>query len=121
MITWMSPTKNPSPPGSKRPFSNSAAYSATKYGIQGFSEALFKDLRAHNIEVTCVNPGSIDTLFFKDSGIEPHRNTLQPEDIAALVMHILETPDNLLVDEISLRTLIPNPPGPSNPTDRQRD
>lgn len=88
----------------------SAAYSATKYGMQGFSEALFKELRSYKIKVTCVNPGSIDTNFFEDSGIQPHKNMLQPKDIAALIIHILETSDNFLVDEITLRPLIPNPP-----------
>ena len=90
--------------------SESAAYSATKYGLQCFSEALSKELRGHKIKVTCLNPGSIATQFFEDSGVEPHRNMLQPDDVAALVIHILETPDNLLVDELSLRPLIPDPP-----------
>jgi len=87
-----------------------AAYSATKYGMQGFSESLSKELRSYKIKVTCVNPGSIDTGFFKDSGILSHRNMLQPEDIAALLIHILETPDNFLVDEITMRPLIPTAP-----------
>lgn len=90
--------------------SKSAAYSATKFAIQGFSEALFKELRAFRVKVTCLNPGSIDTRFFQDSGEEPHRNMLQPDDIAALIIQLLETPDNLLVDELSLRPLIPDPP-----------
>lgn len=88
----------------------SAAYSATKYGMQGFSEALFKELRSYKIKVTCVNPGSIDTHFFEESGIHPHKNMLQPKDIAALIIHIIETPGNFLVDEITLRPLIPNAP-----------
>jgi NADP-dependent 3-hydroxy acid dehydrogenase YdfG len=88
----------------------SAAYSATKYAMQGFSEALFKELRSYKIKVTCVNPGSIDTHFFEDSGILPHANMMQPKDIADLVLHLIETPDNLLVDEITLRPLIPNAP-----------
>ena len=88
----------------------SAAYSATKYGMQGFSEALFKELRLYKIKVTCVNPGSIDTSFFEDSGIQSHSNMLQPKDIADLIIHLVETPDNFLVDEITLRPLIPNPP-----------
>jgi NADP-dependent 3-hydroxy acid dehydrogenase YdfG len=87
-----------------------AAYSATKYGIQGFSEALYKDLSSHKIKVSCVNPGSIDTHFFDDSGIYGHRNMLHPSDIAAMIVHILETPDNFLVDEITLRPLIESPP-----------
>lgn len=90
--------------------SESTAYSATKYGLLGFSEALYMELCRHNIKVTCVNPGSIDTHFFEDSGIKPHHNMLQPNDIAELVIHILETPDNLLVDEITLRPLMQNPP-----------
>src|SRR5665213_1565455 len=88
----------------------SAAYSATKYGMQGFSEALFKELRSYKIKVTCVNPGSIDTAFFEDSGIQPHKNMLQPKDIATLIIQIVETPDNFLVDEITMRPLILNPP-----------
>lgn len=86
-----------------------AGYSTSKYGIQGFSEALFKELRTDNIKVTCVNPGSIDTHFFEDSGIKPHHNMLQPDDIATLIVHILETPDNFLIDEITLRPLNPRP------------
>ena len=88
----------------------SAAYSATKYGMQGFSEALFKELRSYKIKVTCVNPGSIDTHFFEDSGIHPHKNMLQPKDIADLIIHLIETPDNFLVDEITMRPLIPDSP-----------
>jgi len=88
----------------------SAAYSTTKYGMQGFSEALFKELRSYKIKVTCVNPGSIETHFFEDSGIHPHNNMLQPKDIADLIIHLLETPDNFLVDEITIRPLIPDPP-----------
>lgn len=84
-----------------------AGYSATKFALQGFSEALFKELRGDNIKITCVNPGSIDTSFFEDSGIEANKNMLQPKEIAATVMHILETPDNVLIDEISLRPLNP--------------
>lgn len=87
--------------------SDSAGYSATKYGMQGFSEALFKELRAYQIKVTCVNPGSINTHFFEQSGVEPNENMLHPEDIAQLLIHILETPDNMLIDEITLRPLQP--------------
>ena len=86
---------------------DSAAYSATKYGIQGFSEALSKELSSYNIKVTCVNPGSIETHFFEQSGIEPHSNMLQPNDIAAFIIHILETPCNMLIDEVTLRPLQP--------------
>lgn len=87
-----------------------AAYSATKYGITGFSEALFKELREDNIKVTCLNPGSIDTNFFKSSGIKSHENMLQADDIAQTLLHILETPDNMLISEMTIRPLNPKAP-----------
>lgn len=86
-----------------------AAYSATKYAVQGFSEALYKELSPHKIKVTCVNPGSMATHIFDDSGILPHPSYLLPKDVAELIAQIIETPDNFLVDEITFRPLIENP------------
>ncbi len=90
--------------------SEGAAYSATKYAVNGFSESLFKELRQFNIKVSCLNPGSIDTHFFKNSGIEPHGNMLQPDEIASTVVHVLKTPENMLISEMTIRPL--NPKGP---------
>ncbi len=87
-----------------------AAYCATKYGVGGFSEALFKELRGDNIKVSCLNPGSIDTGFFKSSGIASHRNMLQAKDIAATLLHVLKTPDNMLISEMTIRPLNPKAP-----------
>lgn len=87
-----------------------AAYSATKYAISGFSESLFKELRGDNIKVSCLNPGSIDTGFFKSSGIESHGNMLQAEDVASTLLHILKTSDNMLISEMTVRPLNPKAP-----------
>lgn len=86
-----------------------AAYSATKYAVQGFSEALYKELSRHKIKVSCVNPGSMATHIFDDSGILPHPSYLLPKDVAELIVKIIETPDNFLVDEITFRPLIEHP------------
>jgi NADP-dependent 3-hydroxy acid dehydrogenase YdfG len=88
----------------------STAYCATKFGVQGFSEALMLELRHFNIKVTCVNPGSIATDFFKTSGITSHENMLQPEALADTIVHVLETPDNMLIQEMTLRPLNPKAP-----------
>lgn len=85
--------------------SEGAAYSATKYGIRGFSESLMKELRVFSIKVSCLHPGSIDTHFFESSGIEPHSNMLQPEDLSDVVLFLLKTPKNLLIDELIVRPL----------------
>lgn len=90
--------------------SEGAAYCTTKFGVSGFSDALFKELRFDNIKVTCLNPGSIDTTFFKSSGITPHHNMLQPSDLADTLVHVLETPDNMLINELTVRPLNPKKP-----------
>lgn len=88
----------------------STAYCTTKFGVRGFSEALFMELRHFNIKVTSVLPGSIETDFFKSSDVIAHQNMLQPSDIADTIAHVLKTPNNLLINEIELRPLNPKKP-----------
>jgi NADP-dependent 3-hydroxy acid dehydrogenase YdfG len=84
-----------------------SAYCATKFGTLGFSEALFKELRYDGIKVSCLNPGSIETDFFAESGIKKHSNMLQPKDIAETVVYMLQTPDNMLISDLTIRPLNP--------------
>ncbi len=85
----------------------STAYCTTKFGVRGFSDSLFKELRADHIKVTCINPGSIATDFFQTSGIKKHDNMIHPEDLALTIVHVLETPDNMLINELEVRPLLP--------------
>jgi NADP-dependent 3-hydroxy acid dehydrogenase YdfG len=87
-----------------------SAYSASKFAVTGFSESLFKELRYDKIKVTCVNPGSIETDFLSSSGVTPHENMLQPDEIAETIIHILETSPNMLISEITIRPLNPRNP-----------
>lgn len=83
------------------------AYCTTKFGLQGFSEALSKELRYDRIKVTCLNPGSIATDFFKTSGVKAHDNMLHPIELAETIVHVLETPDNMLINDLTVRPLNP--------------
>lgn len=95
----------------------STAYCTAKFGVRGFSEALYHELPNDNIKVTCVSPGSIETDFFQSSGIEAHSNMLQPDEVANTILHLLETPDNMLINEITIRPLRPQKPSiVSNPS-----
>ncbi|MGI4865770.1 MAG: SDR family oxidoreductase [Janthinobacterium lividum] len=83
---------------------NLAGYCATKYAVRGFSDALFKELRPDGIRVTCVMPGSVETNFNGGKpGTEPNPYKMQPEDIAAAIIHALEAPDVTMISEIQLR------------------
>ncbi len=83
---------------------NLAGYCATKYAVRGFSDALFKELRPDGIKVTCVMPGSVETNFNGATpGEQPNPHKMQPEDIAAAIIHALEAPDATMVSEIQMR------------------
>jgi NAD(P)-dependent dehydrogenase (short-subunit alcohol dehydrogenase family) len=86
---------------------NISAYNATKFGLRGFSEALMKEVRDDGIKVTCLFPGSIATEFFQVAGVDLTPNPMQPEDVAATLLHVLETPDNYLISEAVMRPLRP--------------
>lgn len=88
-------------------------YNASKYGLRGFSEALFKEVRYDGIKVTCLFPGSIATNFFDSiDEMDTHPNMMQPSDISGTVKFLLETPDNYLINEMTMRPL--NPKSPEN-------
>ncbi len=86
---------------------NVSAYNVTKFGLKGYSEALFKELREDGIKVTCIFPGSIETEFFEQAGVSISDHPMTSEDVSGSVMHVLEAPDNYLVSEIVMRPLRP--------------
>jgi NAD(P)-dependent dehydrogenase (short-subunit alcohol dehydrogenase family) len=74
----------------KNAFAGGAAYNASKFGLNGFSEAIMHDLRYDNIRVSYVMPGSVATEF---GGREPTAEEawkLKPSDVARVVLHLLE-------------------------------
>ncbi|HUI29461.1 MAG TPA: SDR family NAD(P)-dependent oxidoreductase [Candidatus Acidoferrales bacterium] len=88
----------------KRAKANSAAYSASKFGIEGFSEALLREVREHNVRVIVVTPSSVDSSE-RDSqqilkGGEGAR--LRAEDVAEVVVGAIKLPPRALVREVEL-------------------
>ncbi len=80
-----------------------AAYNASKFGLNGFSEALMQEVRQDNIKVTYICPGSVNTSFGNDTPSEEKAWQLQPQDIAQVVFNVLNIPDNALPSKIELR------------------
>lgn len=85
-------------------------YNASKFGVRGFSEALFKEVRYDGIKVTCFYPGSIATSFFGQNDMETHSNMMQPDEVADVLINVLETTDNFLINDITMRPLNPKDP-----------
>jgi NAD(P)-dependent dehydrogenase (short-subunit alcohol dehydrogenase family) len=74
----------------KNAFAGGAAYNASKFGVNGFSEAIMQDLRYDNIRVSCIMPGSVATEFGGREATAESEGKLRPSDVARVVLHLLE-------------------------------
>jgi 3-oxoacyl-[acyl-carrier protein] reductase len=86
----------------KNPFAAGAAYNASKFGLNGFSEAMMLDHRYDDIRVSYIMPGSVDTEF-AGSGATGAGWKIASDDIAAIVMMLLQMPARTLVSRIEVR------------------
>jgi 3-oxoacyl-[acyl-carrier protein] reductase len=84
-----------------------AAYNASKFGLNGFSEALMQEVRHDDIKVSYICPGSVNTYFGGDTPTDTQAWQLQPQDIADVVMSLLAMNDRALPSKVEIR--------PSNP------
>jgi 3-oxoacyl-[acyl-carrier protein] reductase len=87
----------------KNPFAGGSAYNASKFGLLGFSEAMMLDVRNDGIRVSCIMPGSVATHFNDHTPSEADAWKIQPEDIALLVMDLLEMPARSLPSRVEVR------------------
>jgi NAD(P)-dependent dehydrogenase (short-subunit alcohol dehydrogenase family) len=80
-----------------------SAYSAAKFGVLGFAEAIRAELRGAGIRVTAVIPGAVDTSLWDSVPGEWNRaSMLQPDDVARAIVRLVEDPDYLSTDEVAL-------------------
>ncbi|HEX6730997.1 MAG TPA: SDR family oxidoreductase [Pyrinomonadaceae bacterium] len=85
------------------PHPKMAAYNASKFGLNGFSEALMQEVRHDGIKVSYIMPGSVNTEFGGDEPDETKSWQLQPQDIARVVLDLLHQPDRSLPSRIEIR------------------
>jgi 3-oxoacyl-[acyl-carrier protein] reductase len=87
---------NPMPTGS--------AYNASKFGLNGFSEALMQDVRYDGIRVSYLMPGSVDTDFAAAPGSKSRETwKLTGDDIAKAVIDLYKFPRTALASRIEMR------------------
>lgn len=83
-------------------FAGGTAYNASKFGLLGFTEALMLDVREHDIRVSCIMPGSVDT-YFNESEPSGESWKLAPDDVARTVRQLLEHEQRSLPSRVELR------------------
>ena len=90
----------------------SSVYNLTKFGLNGFTEALRQELLAERVRVSVVEPGTVDTELVNHlgeatrnaarqqlSGMEP----LRPDDIADAIAYIVTRERRVAVNEMLVR------------------
>jgi NADP-dependent 3-hydroxy acid dehydrogenase YdfG len=95
-----------------RASAGSAVYNLTKFGVNAFSEALRQELAEHNVRVTIIEPGAVDTELREHlrpeireqqasrfAGVKP----LEAADIANAIIYALGQPDHVSLNEILVR------------------
>ena len=85
----------------KNAFAGGAAYNASKFGLNGLSEAMMLDHRNDNVKVSYILPGSVATEFSSGSGGEQWK--IAPEDVAEIVLMLLKTPARTLISRVEVR------------------
>ena len=98
---------------------NAAGYSATKFGVVAFSEALRREVHADNIRVSVIEPGVVQTELRDHIGHAATQASLnawagsmrqlQAEDVADAIVFCVSRPPHVNINEILMR-----------PTDQER-
>ncbi|HEY6759888.1 MAG TPA: SDR family NAD(P)-dependent oxidoreductase [Baekduia sp.] len=95
-----------------RASAGSAVYNATKFGVNAFSEALRQELAEHEVRVTTINPGAVDTELRTHLSPELQEQqrarfadvtVLQPEEIADIIIYTLAQPAHVSLNDILIR------------------
>lgn len=85
-----------------------SVYCATKFAIRGLAQSLRADCANSNIRVLLMNPGPVATEFFDDLNFQPLAGdefVIQAESVADSIIHALEQPRNVVMEEINLQPM----------------
>ncbi len=80
-----------------------AAYSASKFGLIGFTQSLYEEVREYGIKVAVILPGFVDTPMIPPVKHLDRSKMIRPEDIADAVMFVLKSPPTCCPVEITVR------------------
>lgn len=86
-------------------FAGSGGYSASKFGLVGLSESLYRELSPLGISVTALCPGWVHTKMAYEAGtILKGKQMIQPEDLFKTIKWLLSLSPGACVKEVVLET-----------------
>lgn len=85
-------------------YPNQSAYTASKHAVMGITKSLAVEAREHNIQVSAIQPGGVETDFAFEARPDLDPSILiKPEDIAHSILFLLSLSDRAWVDQIHVR------------------
>jgi NADP-dependent 3-hydroxy acid dehydrogenase YdfG len=86
-----------------RALPGSAAYTASKYGLLGFSRVLAEEMRPHGVRVGVISAGATDTpLWDAMPGAPARERMLRPDQVAEAAVLMAGLGPNATLEEVSL-------------------
>jgi NADP-dependent 3-hydroxy acid dehydrogenase YdfG len=89
--------------GAKNVFPEEIAYSATKWAVVGISEGISRELGRHNIRVTTIYPGGMNTTFWElnkpTRGVWDPTGLMKSSRVAQAIIQIASLPEDAVVKE----------------------
>jgi 3-oxoacyl-[acyl-carrier protein] reductase len=87
----------------KNPLPEGAAYSASKWGLNGLTYSVAEELRQYNVRVSVIAPGSVNTHFGGGGSTKNPTRMIQPDDVAQVVAMLVTQAPTSFVSEVLLR------------------
>jgi 3-oxoacyl-[acyl-carrier protein] reductase len=82
---------------------NGSAYSASKFGLIGFTQSLYEEVREQGVKVAVILPGFVDTPMIPPVKHLDRAKMIQPEDVAEAVLFVLQASDRCCPVEVTVR------------------
>ena len=89
---------------SKEVRADAASYTIAKHALLGFNKVLCEEMSDHQVKVTAIIPGSINTSSWDDINA-PKKEFVQPEDIANAISNALELSSGANLEELVIKPL----------------
>jgi NAD(P)-dependent dehydrogenase (short-subunit alcohol dehydrogenase family) len=89
-----------------RGWTEASAYHASKWGLRGFTQALFTEARKHQVKVSAIIAGGMKTPFLLDRFPDLDQSKLQdPANVARTIRFILSQPAETVIPEVMVLPL----------------